>query len=64
MDIGSWPDGDVKALAEAALAHRLIIRTAASIRDVDPTAIVRELLASVPVDAPAPAAPRAGVRPA
>ncbi len=57
------PD-DIKALAEAALAHRLIIRTAASIRDVDPTAIVRELLASVPVEAPTPAASRAVVRPA
>ena len=52
------PD-DIKALAESALAHRLIIRTAASIRDVDPAAIVRELLASVPVDAPTPGAQRA-----
>jgi len=49
------PD-DVKALADAALAHRLIIRTASAIRDVDQGQIVHELLASVPVEAPAPAA--------
>ncbi|MGZ3631482.1 MAG: AAA family ATPase, partial [Candidatus Limnocylindrales bacterium] len=50
------PD-DVKVLAEPALAHRLIIRTAATIRDVDPTAIVRELLATVPIEAPGGQAP-------
>jgi MoxR-like ATPase len=43
------PD-DIKALAEPALAHRLIIRTSASIRDVDPAAVVREVLDVVPVE--------------
>jgi MoxR-like ATPase len=43
------PD-DIKLLAEPALAHRLIVRTAATIRDVDPAAIVREILDSVPVE--------------
>ncbi|MDQ3553832.1 MAG: MoxR family ATPase, partial [Chloroflexota bacterium] len=42
------PD-DIKALAEPALAHRLIIKTSASIRDVDPAALVRELLGSIPI---------------
>ena len=57
------PD-DVKALAEPALAHRLIIRTAATIRDVDPAAIVQELLATVPIEtAAAPTPPdRSSVR--
>ncbi|MCY7417144.1 MAG: MoxR family ATPase, partial [Chloroflexi bacterium] len=43
------PD-DIKILAEPALAHRLIVRTAATIRDVAAGAIVRELLDVVPVD--------------
>jgi hypothetical protein len=43
------PD-DIKLLAEPALAHRLIVRTAATIRDVDPAAIVREILDAVPVE--------------
>ena len=47
------PD-DVKVLAEPALAHRLIIKTSASIHDVDPAQVVRELLASVPVEAVRP----------
>jgi MoxR-like ATPase len=42
------PD-DVKALAEATLAHRLIISPAARIKNVDPREVVQELLASVPV---------------
>jgi MoxR-like ATPase len=46
------PD-DVKALAGPALAHRLIIKTSSSIREVDAEAVVRELLETVPVDAPA-----------
>ncbi len=58
------PD-DIKALAEPALAHRLIIKTAATIRDVDQRAIVQELLDVVPIEAPpARAAGHAGVRPA
>jgi len=43
------PD-DIKMLAEPALAHRLIVRTSATIRDVAAAAIVRELLDVVPVD--------------
>jgi MoxR-like ATPase len=43
------PD-DVKALAVPALAHRLIVKTAATVRDVDAVLIVRELLESVPVE--------------
>jgi len=42
------PD-DVKALAETALAHRLIISPAARIKNVDPREVVQEILASVPV---------------
>jgi MoxR-like ATPase len=47
------PD-DIKRLAEPALAHRLIIKTSASIRDVDAGTIVKELLDSVPIEARAP----------
>jgi MoxR-like ATPase len=43
------PD-DVKALAEAALAHRLIIKTSSSMHDIDPRQVVAELLSTVPVD--------------
>ncbi len=43
------PD-DIKILAEPALAHRVIVRTAASIRDIDPGAVVREVLDAVPVE--------------
>src|SRR3954466_5395122 len=42
------PD-DVKALAEAALAHRLIIKTSSSIHDVQPAQVIRELLDSTAV---------------
>jgi MoxR-like ATPase len=52
------PD-DVKALAGPALAHRLIIKTSSSIREVDSETVVRELLETVPVEAPArPGGPR------
>jgi MoxR-like ATPase len=44
------PD-DIKALAIPALAHRTIVKTAATVRDVDSTLIIRELLDSVPVEA-------------
>jgi MoxR-like ATPase len=57
------PD-DIKELAEPALAHRLIIKTAASIRDVDPRLIVKELLDQIPVEAPPARSGRAAVRPA
>ncbi|MGI8999375.1 MAG: AAA family ATPase [Candidatus Limnocylindria bacterium] len=42
------PD-DVKQLAVAILAHRLIVKSQASLREVDPEQIVHEILASVPV---------------
>jgi MoxR-like ATPase len=42
------PD-DIKALAQATMAHRMIIGPAARIRNVDSRAIVDELLHSVPV---------------
>ena len=52
------PD-DVKTLAGPALAHRVIIKTSSSIREVDADTVVRELLDSVPVDAPTrPGGPR------
>jgi len=47
------PD-DVKALAEGALAHRLIIKTSSSIHDVQPLQVVRELLDATPVEAVTP----------
>ncbi len=47
------PD-DVKALAESALAHRLIIKTSSSIHDVLPAQIVRELLETTPVEGVTP----------
>jgi MoxR-like ATPase len=43
------PD-DIKMLAVPALAHRLIVKTAATVRDIDSVLIVRELLESVPVE--------------
>ena len=46
------PD-DVKALAESALAHRMIIKTSSSIHDVQPAQVVRELLETTPVGAAA-----------
>ena len=42
------PD-DVKGLAMAALAHRLIVSPSARIRDVDPRAVIEDVLQSVPV---------------
>jgi len=47
------PD-DIKALAEPALAHRLILKTAASIRGVDGRGIISEMLMSVPIQNPQP----------
>jgi MoxR-like ATPase len=46
------PD-DVKALAEPALAHRLIIKTSSTIREISAGSVVHELLETVPVEAPA-----------
>lgn len=51
------PD-DVKTLAEAALAHRLIVKPSARMREVTGTSVVQEILASQPVPgarSPAPA---------
>jgi MoxR-like ATPase len=42
------PD-DIKALAQATLAHRLIISPSARIKNVDPRAVVEEITSSVPV---------------
>jgi MoxR-like ATPase len=49
------PD-DIKALSQAALAHRLIISHSARIKNVDPRAVIQEILDSTPV-------PGARVRP-
>jgi MoxR-like ATPase len=56
------PD-DVKALAEPALAHRLIVKTAATIRDIEPSTVVRELLEIVTIEAAAGRMERSPVRP-
>jgi MoxR-like ATPase len=42
------PD-DVKALASSALAHRVIVQPAARVKDVSPSSIVDDILATVPV---------------
>jgi len=43
------PD-DIKALAEPALAHRLIIKTSSSIHDVQAAQVVREILDATSID--------------
>src|SRR5512132_3265277 len=56
------PD-DIKALAESALAHRLIIKTSSSIHDVQPAQIVAELLETTPIGhVPEGATPSGGPR--
>src|ERR671914_229597 len=57
------PD-DIKALAVPALAHRLIIKTAATVRDIEAGLIVRELMDSVPVESRSAQSSRQAVRPA
>jgi MoxR-like ATPase len=47
------PD-DVKKLAEPALAHRLIIKTASTIHDVLPGAVIREILDTTSVESVRP----------
>ncbi len=47
------PD-DIKALAESALAHRMIIKTSSSIHDVQAGQVVAELLESTPVEGVTP----------
>src|SRR5690606_21307525 len=42
------PD-DVKALAEVALAHRIIVGPAARIKDISSRAVVQDILSSTPV---------------
>jgi MoxR-like ATPase len=42
------PD-DVKALAESALGHRVILGPAARLRDLSTAEVIDEVLASVPV---------------
>jgi MoxR-like ATPase len=42
------PD-DIKALADAALAHRVIVGPAARIKDVSSRSVIRDILAAVPV---------------
>ena len=42
------PD-DVKALAEPALSHRIIVGPAARIKDVEPSAIVQDILDNLAV---------------
>jgi MoxR-like ATPase len=42
------PD-DVKALAEPALGHRIIVGPAARIKDIEPSTIVQDILDKVPV---------------
>jgi MoxR-like ATPase len=56
------PD-DVKSLAEPALAHRVMLKTAASIRGLDGRSVVGELLASVPIGPPRADLASKGVRP-
>ena len=56
------PD-DVKAVAVPALAHRTIVKTAATVRDVDAGLIIRELLDSVPVETRIKPPERPAVRP-
>ncbi len=51
------PD-DVKALAEATLAHRLIVSPSARIRNADTRSIIAEILRSTPVPGTMPVAPR------
>jgi MoxR-like ATPase len=55
------PD-DIKALAEPALAHRLIIKTSSTIHDVQPGQVVRELLDTTPVEGIRPQGRAAGPR--
>jgi MoxR-like ATPase len=53
------PD-DIKDLAEAALAHRIIVNPAARMRNIDSRGIVRELLSQMPVPGAATEAPVSG----
>ncbi|HJT63280.1 MAG TPA: MoxR family ATPase [Candidatus Limnocylindria bacterium] len=52
------PD-DVKQLAVPVLGHRIIVRSQASLREVDNDAIVREILTTIPIAEPTEAGARA-----
>jgi MoxR-like ATPase len=54
------PD-DVKALAGPALAHRLIVKTAATVRDVSAERIVGEIIETVPIESAKQRAERSSV---
>jgi MoxR-like ATPase len=56
------PD-DVKALAESALAHRLIIKTSSSIHDIHPAQVVAELLETTPIEGITPTGAGGSERP-
>ena len=51
------PD-DVKAMAEATLAHRLILSPSARIRNADSRSVIAEILRNTPVPGAVPAPPR------
>jgi MoxR-like ATPase len=55
------PD-DIKALAEPAIAHRLIIKTSSTIHDVQAGNVVRELLDSIAIDGIRPTGGQNGPR--
>ncbi|MDQ3938611.1 MAG: MoxR family ATPase [Chloroflexota bacterium] len=55
------PD-DIKALAVPALAHRLIVKTAATVRDVSAERLVRDMLETVPIENAAARTERPGIR--
>jgi MoxR-like ATPase len=55
------PD-DVKALAEPTLAHRVIVKPSARIRNVDSRAVIRDIVLSVPVPGVRPQAGGRGIR--
>ena len=57
------PD-DIKALAESALAHRLIIKTSSSMHDIDPRRVVSELLNTIPLESGQGTGRGAGPQPA
>ena len=46
----------------AVLGHRLIVKSQASLREVDPDVIVREILAQVPIGESASTSATAGTR--
>ena len=45
--------GGIDSAVVAVLAHRLIVKSQATLREVDPDAIVREILNQVPIGEPA-----------